>query len=658
MSGVATNRSSFSIHEVRPAQGYQMKSKFYRKLNFKITLGIVATLAIILSISSYLLYKYQREQWIDSLKTYTTNLSTLVNTSLRYAMLTNHRELIESTIQKLGREESLRDIMIFDKKGTIKFASDPVMVGITITKKEETCMVCHRLKPENRANTIIYNTPTGEKVFRNVNPIDNTSECHRCHNPAEELNGVLIMDFSMASINQALSANVNKVLLWTVTVIGIMSVVLWLLLNRMVIRRLFNFLKHTQRVGKGELDITVDETGSDEMAELARNFNRMTEDLKEYIKIKEVKLQKEQLERLVNSINEGVLVVDSEDRVVAANQAVASLLGRPGEELAGEDCCSLFGVDDKLSEECLARETFRTDTLHKTIRTFRDRSGRERDLEFYASPIRDGSGKVTQVVEVIRDITERKKLEGELLHSERLASLGMLASGVSHEIKNPLASIVTCIEGLQRMLKNSRSSLEPEELNKFNKYLALSKKEAERCKVITDKLLILSRRSLPSTGATDVNTCLSETISLLEFEAKRCNIEVEQKLDPSLPLLKANESDLREVFFNVVLNSIQAMEENGGRLSALTDFRDEYIEVTISDTGHGIEKEDMSKIFEPFFTRKPPGRGTGLGLSICSNIMKQMGGDISVRSVPGRGAEFSLRFPVNARTAFTEERAL
>lgn len=635
-----------------------MEIRFFNKLNFKITIGIVATLAVILSISTYLLYRYQREQWIESLRTSTTNISALVRSSLQYAMLGDHLDLIDALVRRLGEEQSLKDIMIFDKKGTIKFASDPVMVGMTMTKKEATCLICHRFKPEDRATTIVFTTPTGEKVFRNVNPIYNSPECHRCHNPSEKLNGVLIMDFPMADVNRILKANVRNVLIWTLLVIGVMSAVLWFLLNRMVIHRLFDFLKHTRRVGRGELDAALEEGGADEMAALARDFNRMTEDLKEYIKIKEVKLQKEQLEKLMNSIDEGVLVVDSEDRVLAANDAVSHLLGIANEELVGKTCCFLFKKGGEDHQYCLARETFSTGALNKTIRSFRDSAGRERELEFYASPIKDNDGSVHQVVEVIRDITERKKLEAELLHSQRLASLGVLASGISHEIKNPLASITTCIEGLQRMLGSSRSTFVAEELNKLNKYLALSKKEAERCKLITDKLLYLSRKSIPSAGRADVNQCLDETISLLDFESKRCGIAVEADLDSSLPHLQVNESDLREIFFNIILNAVQAMGKGGGRLAVRTVRRGEQIEIGISDTGHGIEQEDLSLLFEPFFTRKPPGKGTGLGLYICRNLVEQMGGEILVESSPGEGTEFLVRLPSARQPADREGKAL
>ncbi len=635
-----------------------MGIKFFDRLNFKITIGIVATLAIILSISTYLLYRYQREQWIESLRTSTTNVSALIRSSLQYAMLGDHLDMIDGVIRRLAQEESLQNIMILDKKGTVKFASDPVMVGINMTREETTCLICHQHKPENRATTIVYTTPSGERVFRNVNPIFNDPECHRCHDASEKLNGVLMMDFSMADVNQALKANVKKVLLWTLIVIGVMSAVLWLLLNRLVIHRLFDFLKHTSRVGRGELDAMVDESGADELAQLAHNFNQMTEDLKEYIKIKEIKLQKEQLEKLVNSIDEGVLVVNREDRVVAANDAVSHLMGRPTEELVGKICGALFNEEEADNQYCLAEETFRTGTLHKTIRSFRNTKDEEIELEIYASPIKDSAGNVYQVVEVIRDITERKKLEAELIHSERLASLGLLASGISHEIKNPLASITTCIEGLQRMLKKSSSPLVPEELNKFNKYLGLSKKEAERCKIIPDKLLFLSRKSIPSTESVDVNQCLEETISLLESESTRREIEVMKDFDPFVPHLQLDQSDLREVFFNLILNAIQAIEDEGGRLSVRTGMTDDWIQVTISDTGKGIAKEDMGKIFEPFFTRKPPGKGTGLGLYICRNLMDKIGGTISVKSSPGEGTDFFVRLPIAGKPADMEEKAV
>lgn len=619
-------------------------SSFIHRLNLKIILGVVSTLFIGAVVLLYLLYTFNRNQLIEGLKTSTNIQGDLIKNNLKIAMLTKHPTYLPLAVHDLAKEEGVDNIFILDKKGIIKVSADMEQVGKGMDKASPTCQLCHRLAPESRAKTVIFTAEKGYQVLRNVSPIFNSPECYGCHSPADRINGVLVMDFSLAGIQGQLLSNVKKMFYWTLIMVLGMIGMLSLLMNRLVLRKIKDFVRATKSIGEGKLDEEVHIKGRDEISQLAYHFDQMRVSLKE--SMGEIKRNKEYLENLINSVDDGIVVVDRDYRIVIANEAYAAHFGWTKDEVRGETCYAitrkLEGLCHQISA-CPAQRTFLNGKLEKTIHTVHDRDGKEHTMEIYSSPLKDEKGEVFQVVEVWRDITERKHLEAYLSHSERLASLGLLASGIAHEINNPLASIATCIEGLQRRVGRSLE-WNKEAQEEIAEYLGLIQKETQRCKGITEKLLIMSRKSRAYLDFLDVNRSLSETISLLEFEAKGNNIKIERDFSHDLPLIKGDESQLRQVFLNIILNGIQAIGRDG-TVRVTTRWLDGIVRISIEDTGCGIEKKDLQRIFEPFFTGRPLGRGTGLGLFIANSIVRQHRGEISVESQPGQGTRFTILLP-------------
>jgi signal transduction histidine kinase len=267
----------------------------------------------------------------------------------------------------------------------------------------------------------------------------------------------------------------------------------------------------------------------------------------------------------------------------------------------------------------------------------------QRRWEAWLNPVVDHDGRVTHVVEVWRDITERSELEGQLAHSERLASIGILAAGVAHEINNPMASILAGVESLRRWIGRA-AELDPAHAAEAAEVLEMLDLETARCRDITDKLLLLAQ---PYTGASawvDVNRAGRETVSLLAYATRKHGIEVVEAFDPTAGELWGRESGLRGVWLNLCLNAVQAMP-SGGRLTLATHGTPRSIAIEVTDTGRGIEPEHLDRIWDPFFTTKAPGKGTGLGLSITRTIVEKHGGTIEVRSEQGRGATFRVELP-------------
>jgi PAS domain S-box-containing protein len=359
----------------------------------------------------------------------------------------------------------------------------------------------------------------------------------------------------------------------------------------------------------------------------------------------ELRATKEYLNHLINSVDDGIVVVDNSLRVVMVNDVYLEIIGRSKEELIGSHCSATchqaIHPPDETATNCPARKAFETGRLHKTLISVPGEGGGERALEIFSSPIRGPGGTVDQVVEVVRDITERQRLEATLLHSEHLASMGMLAAGVSHEINNPLASIATAIEGVRRRMAEKPDGWE--EPAEVAEYLELVQKEVSRCKRITDKLLILARQGPSEAQWVDLRTSVEETVSLVSLEADRRGVVLSCEWENDSLFVKADDGQLRQVLLNILLNAIQATEEDGSVVVKGTKA-DNDVTVSVADTGCGISPLEVKHIFEPFYTNKPLGQGTGLGLFISKNIIRDHGGDIVVESREGEGTTvtFSL----------------
>jgi hypothetical protein len=353
------------------------------------------------------------------------------------------------------------------------------------------------------------------------------------------------------------------------------------------------------------------------------------------------------LPRLLNAISDAVVVVDRSGQVVAANRRFAETFGPGGLELAGLTCplagkCHSAGPSP--SPRCIACEITESRLPRRTLQVLPDASGQQRRWEATLNPVLDDQGSVSYIVEVWRDVTDRTQLEAQLSHSERLASLGMLAAGVAHEINNPLASVLAGVESLQRWLV--RVDMPEPERADATEVLGLLEQGARRCRETTDKLLLLGQPYATRPVWVDLNHAVSDTLALISFSARRQHVEVSADLDAEAPQVWGRESALRGVLMNLCLNAVQAMSSGGHLRVSTYRVGDDRVGLRVEDDGPGISPEHLHRIWDPFFTTKPVGQGTGLGLSITQRIIARHGGEVRVESTPGTGARFLIELPV------------
>jgi signal transduction histidine kinase len=253
----------------------------------------------------------------------------------------------------------------------------------------------------------------------------------------------------------------------------------------------------------------------------------------------------------------------------------------------------------------------------------------------YFSP----EGEIIGSIHVARDITEEKERERRLIMSERLAALGQIASGIAHEINNPLASIAGCSEGLLSRVRKGQcdSAL-------FETYLTIIQEEVFRCKSITTAMLSFVRGTTYEKKDVPVNGMLDRTLEIIGFQGRLKNVEIARRYDDGAPVVHGNEGELRQVFLALLTNALDAIHDKGA-LTLETGTGEGVAIVRITDSGPGIPSDSLAKIFDPFFTTKSEQGGTGLGLSIARKIVLNHNGSLEAASGKGKGATFTITLP-------------
>ncbi|MBI1797481.1 MAG: PAS domain-containing protein [Candidatus Eisenbacteria bacterium] len=355
------------------------------------------------------------------------------------------------------------------------------------------------------------------------------------------------------------------------------------------------------------------------------------------------------LPALMEALPDAVVVLDRGRRIVTANRRYVEAFGMKRADAPCPACPDALGAADLVTPaddgaRCATCAALDFGRPQRGLRQVPAAAGAVRRYEATFTPVTAADGRVTHVVEVWRDITEKSLLEVQLSHSERLASVGILAAGVAHEINNPLASMLAGVETLERLLKRAR--FDAEGIAEAAEIATMLEVEIERCRETTRKLRLLGRSYDTTPGWVDLNVAVRDTLALLRYELRTRDLEVAERLEPDLPQVWAREAGIRGICMNLMLNAVQAMNA-GGCLTVMTKRIDHAVALSVGDTGTGILPEHLERIWDPFFTTKPVGQGTGLGLSITHRIVTRHGGRITVDSAPGRGTRFDVELPIH-----------
>ena len=334
-------------------------------------------------------------------------------------------------------------------------------------------------------------------------------------------------------------------------------------------------------------------------------------------------------ENVVESMADGLISVNRERKIVTLNRKAAEFFGAKEEDLKSKEISKVLGIDiDNLLKK-------QGGMLRDWELKVSSQYGAQIPLSLSAAPLKDENDKEMGSVLLLRDLREIRDLQERVRRSERLASLGRLAAGVAHEIRNPLSSI----RGFAQFFQNRFKGQEKEQ-----EYASVMVREVDRLNRVITELLDFARPKEPYRELHSAVEILEQTLKVLESELAKKNIAVEKKLEASLPRILVDRDQLSQALFNLLLNALESMEGAGKIRISMESGGAEVLAISISDTGRGIPKEDLERVFEPFFSTKR--KGTGLGLAIVHQIVESHKGEIKVESRAGEGTTFRITLPI------------
>ena len=355
------------------------------------------------------------------------------------------------------------------------------------------------------------------------------------------------------------------------------------------------------------------------------------------------------LETVFNAIQEGIIVTDSKGHITYLNDAACELFGLRAIDAIGKR------LDERVRGLDWESLTQSSGPVSRDMEIFYPAN---RFINFYIVPLmiehretgavtgvadsrhRDGPGYSEQVghAMILRDITESRRSAQQTIESERLNALTLLAAGVAHEIGNPLNSLHIHLQLMERQAHRLHRAAREE----LQESIDIARSEVNRLDSIVTQFLRAIRPSKPELHPEGVNTIVEETLRFLTPEIQDRDIAIEQELRSDLPMLQIDRDQMKQAFYNVIKNSLEAMKR-GGTLRIHTDRDDTHVLISFIDTGSGMSAENLGRVFEPYFTTKPS--GSGLGLLIVRRIVREHGGELSIESSEGKGLALTIRLP-------------
>ncbi len=347
--------------------------------------------------------------------------------------------------------------------------------------------------------------------------------------------------------------------------------------------------------------------------------------------------QEEFRRRLLESFPDLILVVDMEERYTFVSSRSRDLLGYAPQDMLQK---KISDVEDHSPElAALYHDVVSGQQIFGSAEySARHRDGSWRTMRASASQLVDAEGKITGVIISVRDITIERKLEQQVVQSERLAAMGAMIGGVAHELNNPLTAILGVSELLQDIETNETA----------RKQLSMLQQQARRAAEIVQNLTYFARPPAPGKSRINLAEVVERTLNLHAYSLRKNNITVDFLKESAVPYAMGDPHQLMQVFLNLILNAEQAIREgrDKGTLRIRLGKGENSVWVSFHDDGPGIPKENLTSIFDPFYTTKRPGRGTGLGLSICKSVLKEHNGSVEAANTPDGGAMFTVTLPV------------
>ena len=576
-----------------------------------LAVGVTAAVVLACAGGAYLYSRHHMHSLLETARGTALAEGDLIRVALEHQMIENDRTLIAKMMESFRKQSWVERLVLLDRAGAERELQVPA---------------------DQADSSRVIETRQGT-VLRTVVPIRNKVECYGCHDPNHKINGILILDYRTTELANEMHRDLGWMVAGTAAITLLLVGAIGVVIRVAVLRRLQRFETAARQIAAGDLEKRVQAAGTDTISWLAREFNTMADSVTGLVG--EVRHERERLETVINSIDDGIVVLDAQRRVIAANDSFLERARHSREQVLGCQCRELTPggctVEDCPTLACLGSGA-------RQVRLCERRTPEGKVLweEVHASPILDSRGKLLQVVEVWRDISDRRAAEARLSESHRLASLGMLASGFSHELNTPLATVLTCVEGILRETSGNGA-----DTGWVRDSATIAREQILRCRGITQHFLRLSRGQRGHGDVVDLVPLIAAVARLIEPTARAHSVKVDVRPSAAALHVRADESDLQHTLINLLLNAVQASKP-GGQVIVEAEAG-EQVRMRVIDHGCGIAPGDLRRIFEPFFSARQG--GTGLGLFLSMEFVRRWGGEILVESTPARGATFEVVLP-------------
>jgi C4-dicarboxylate-specific signal transduction histidine kinase len=362
---------------------------------------------------------------------------------------------------------------------------------------------------------------------------------------------------------------------------------------------------------------------AEELAKHQKDLERYAEDLEEKVEIrtKELTTEKEKLYTIVSAIGSGLILIDNERKIQWINQTMKDIVGK---DITGMKCDDFFA-------DCTVISSYTVNSLQTDILSNLFGQG-DKYFQVTTAPVKGVNEGVYGYIRLVHDVTEMKRMEDQMMHSEKLALLGRLTSGIAHEIGNPLTSVFSIVQVLKEM---EQDEFKKESIETIYLYM-------NRIADILKQLSGFSKMPHIKLRPWKVNSLIEASLSLLQYDKRVKDITVVKDLMPDMSEITIDGNQLSQVIVNIILNAADAMPD-GGTLTIRSRVKDKKIIIAFTDTGVGISGDNLAKIFDPFYTTKE--KGTGLGLSVSQSIIEKLNGTLTVESELNKGSTFMITLP-------------
>jgi len=605
---------------------------FGKSLNHKFTVATVAGFVIssLVFFGLFLTFYQNKLEHLRSQAVREVNM--LLKTSLENAMLKRDLDGLRFIIKRLGDQPNIRNVMIVNPPGKVRFSSDSTQLDRMLDK---------RLIMDTAPQTLFMQNEQGLDVLRSINPVHNKLQCLECHGPINKnpVNGILVVDYD--------ATNIRKNALYTTLLLmgaGALIVIInllggWWFIRRFILKPVESLGAASHSLAHGDLDVRVNLAGQDELSELGTSFNLMAENLQS--SIRELKESKAFLQAMLDAVPDGLRIIDQEYNTLLVNEAFIEQTVCTNKNPVGEKC---YQTTHQRDEPCPAelmtcplREIKKQAKPLKLIHHHKRSDETVLDVEIYAAPmaISRGNKKETLLVESIRDLTNQVNFT----HEQNLTELGKLAAGVAHEIYNPLSTMKLAISSLAGMYEKEQQNSE------YSDYISIVEEKMDNCIQITDRLLRLSTSPTGQPTLVDIHQVVQDILSLVKWDAEKASIKINESFPPQQLRIYADQGEMGMVVLNLVQNAFHAMP-TGGTLNITATEEGSDIVLRFEDKGVGISPSNLLNIFMPFFSRRADSEhGTGLGLPISRAIVQSFNGTLNVESEEGIGTCFIVKIP-------------